>query len=78
MKNYKCNASAKEFSKGTRTSILSPLLEEAYSYTFQEKPNYNKLIFMIEKIILGYGFIPDNKFFWLFEEGEQSKRTIKE
>ena len=75
LKMFKCNSSAKEFTMGARTSFLEPLLEEAYSYTFEEKPNYGKLIFMMKKIILDFGFIPDNRFFFLFTQGEHAKRV---
>ena len=36
IKSFKMNTSAKEFCKSEKCEILSPLLEEAYSYSYDE------------------------------------------
>ena len=39
--------------------MLTPLLHEAYSYEFDEKPNYGKLKYLIEKMIIDLNDIPN-------------------
>ena len=31
---------------------MTPLLEEAMSYEFEEQPNYNKLKFLMKKVLM--------------------------
>ena len=35
IRNYKLNSSAKKYCSGERTSMFTPLLEEAYTYSFE-------------------------------------------
>ena len=47
------------------TRLLAPLLEEASKLEFSEKPDYGKLRFMLEKILLENGLIPNSKYSFL-------------
>jgi hypothetical protein len=47
----------------------------AYSLDFEEKPDYDRMIFMLKKILLDRDFLPDNKFDWSMRTGEQFKRV---
>ena len=38
--------------------------EEVYSITFSEKPNYNKLKFLLKKELLDLEKVPDKKYDW--------------
>ena len=44
---------------------LVPLLEEASSLEFSEKPNYGKLRFLLEKILLEYDQVPNSQYSFL-------------
>lgn len=46
-------------------SILIPALLEAYSYSFEERPNYGKLKFLLQSILLNTDVAPDTKFSWI-------------
>ena len=51
---------AKDFCNvGPKSRFLTPLLEEAYSYEFAEKPNYGKLKFMIGKMLMEEDQVPN-------------------
>ena len=52
MKDLKCRSAKHICQVGAKSGFLTPLLEEAYSYKFEEKPNYSKLKIMIEKMIM--------------------------
>ena len=69
IKSYKLKTSAKEFCKSEKSKILIPLLEEAYSYSYDEKPNYGKLKFMLQSIMLEKGYVPDSLFSWVYLPG---------
>ena len=42
------------------TYALAPVLEEANSYGFDETPNYGKLRFLLQKILLDWDLVPDS------------------
>ena len=48
--DFKLSATPAQFCKGC--VYLTPVLEEAYSYDYGETPNYNKLNFLLKKILL--------------------------
>ena len=52
-------ASAKEFCEKTP---FGPLLEEAYSYKFEEEPAYGKLRHMMKMILIDRGIKPQKNF----------------
>ena len=37
---------------GKKTFMYTPFLEEAYSYQYDEAPNYGKLRFILESLIM--------------------------
>jgi hypothetical protein len=44
---------------------LVPVLKEAYSYEFKDKPNYGVLKFLLEKQIMELYGLPDTHYSWL-------------
>jgi len=46
--------------------MFTQLLEEAYSYAYLEEPNYGKLKFLIKKMIIKHGYLPDKILSWTF------------
>jgi hypothetical protein len=50
------------------------MLKYSYKLTYEERPNYEKLRFMIKKILIERDFIPDNKFDWSLCPGENFKK----
>ena len=67
---FKIQTSAKKFCDN-ETKVLSPLLQYSYSLKFDEKPDYDKIRFMIKKIMLDNGNVPTNKFDWSLGHGEK-------
>ncbi len=47
-----------------RTSFLVEILTYAYSLEYDERPDYNRLKFMMKKIMLDREYIPNNRFDW--------------
>lgn len=51
------------------------MLEYAYRLKFKERPDYQKMRFMIKKIMIESDFVPDNnKFDWSLKRGERFKK----
>jgi hypothetical protein len=48
--------------------LLIPILDEAYKIEYDEKPNYGKLRFFLELVLLENGSIPDKNYSWLDPE----------
>ena len=48
-----------------KAKMLIPLLEEAYSYKYDERPNYGKLRFLLESILLNNETLPDKQYSWI-------------
>ena len=46
------------------SKLFTPILEEALSYKFEERPNYGKLRFMLAKILLDDEVFPDLFYSW--------------
>ena len=49
---------------GSKSAFLEPLLEEAYSYGFEEIPDYGKLKLIIEKMLMDEDEIPNQLYSW--------------
>ena len=45
---------------------------------FDEKPEYEKMKFMLKKILIEKNFIPDNKFDWSLGPGQSFRRVNNE
>jgi len=56
---------------GPKTNMYTPFLEEAYSYKYEEIPNYGKLRFILESLIMQRGFLPDKKIQWAYYVDEE-------
>ena len=49
---------------------MSPLLQFAYNIGFEERPDYNKIKFMLQKLQLDRDYLPDKKYDWGLRAGE--------
>ena len=58
---FKIKVSPYEFCYGTE---FGSILEEAYSYEFDQKPNYVKLINLMKMILIGKNLRPSKSFTW--------------
>jgi hypothetical protein len=43
---------------------MAEILTYAYSLEYDERPDYNRLKFMMKKIMLDREYIPNNRFDW--------------
>ena len=41
-----------------------PFVQEIYSLRFDEEPNYNKLNFLLAKILMNANLVPDEQYEW--------------
>ena len=60
---------------------LKPVLEYAYNLEFEEEPDYEKLKFMLKKMLLDENMNPINKFDWSFDHpkiADQSAASLLE
>jgi hypothetical protein len=55
-------ASAKDLCEKAQTPFLADILEEAYSYEYDQKPDYGKLKFLLTKQLLDMDLLPSTKF----------------
>ena len=74
---YKISTKAKDFVT-QQTKFFYPLLKYAYRLEFEERPDYEKMKFMLKKILLERSFIPDNKFDWSLGPGQSFQRINKQ
>ena len=51
IRDFKLSASPKTMCQGSDTELLTPLMEEAYSYSYLDEPRYDKLINMLQDIL---------------------------
>lgn len=56
-----CGSSAFE----SRAFHISAFVDEAMSYKFEESPDYNKLRFLLEKVLLDKKITPSKKYDWM-------------
>lgn len=54
--------------------MLLPLLKYAYALNFDEKPDYERIKFMLRKILIKRDFLPDRIFDWSLRSGMQFSR----
>ena len=64
-KENKLKLDPKEVCSPKRTQFLIKFCEEIYSYGYDEQPNYNKLIFLLEKELIEEHCLPDQVFSFL-------------
>lgn len=60
---FKINTKAENFCS-EKTRMFEPFLRYTYSLKFEETPDYNKLRFILKKILLDRDLMPDNTFDW--------------
>ena len=63
-KHKKINQKPIEFLTELNCLVLLPFAEEIYSYNYKDKPNYNKLRFLLTKEILNQDKVPNDVFDW--------------
>ena len=61
----------------SRAHLLLPFVEEVMSYNYLEMPNYEKLQFLLEKILLDYEVIPKQNINPIREQLKSSNRNIR-
>ena len=76
MSEYKLQASPQEICSDERIKCFLPILEEAYSYSYDETPQYGKLIFLLENELMKMSCIPDNFFTWFQSDLNYCGRPI--
>lgn len=52
-----------------------PLLTYAYSLEFTDRPDYEKMKFMLKKILMDRDYVPERKFDWSLRPGEHFGRV---
>ena len=62
MKNFKLKATVQEICD---QKCILEFTKEAHSYTFDEKPNYKKLIFLLTKELFKINVLPDKHYTWI-------------
>lgn len=60
MRNFKFKSTPEQICEGDRCQSLIPLCKEAYATTYEERPQYGKMIFMLEMELFKMFCIPDN------------------
>ena len=59
-----CGANEEE----SRAFHISQFVQEIMDYKFEETPDYNKLRFLLEKVLLDKRIIPNKKYDWISEQ----------
>ena len=62
MRNFKFKSTPEQICDGERCQSLIPLCKEAYNTAYEERPQYGKMIFMLEMELFKMFCIPDNIF----------------
>lgn len=52
---------------------MYPLLKYSYNLAYTEKPDYKKIRFMLQQILIEKGYLPDMHFDWSLNPGEKFK-----
>ena len=54
--------------------MLLPVMRYAYDLEFDERPDYERIKFMLRKILIKRDFVPDRVFDWSLRSGMQFAR----
>ena len=54
--------------------FLYPLLKYAYDLKFTDEPNYSKIRFDLQNLLMKKRYVPDGKYDWSLEQFEKFKR----
>ena len=65
---YKRDSSALEFCTKAETLYLLEAMEYTYRLGYSEQPDYYKLVFMLEKVLMDWDHIPSTKYSWVFDD----------
>jgi hypothetical protein len=60
----KLNMTPKDICPSPESRELLPFVEEIYNLRFDEEPNYNKLSFLLVKILMNSNQVPDDQYEW--------------
>lgn len=71
--SMKLNMEPSEITKGIAAPFC-PILELLYSYSYYDEPEYRKIGFMFEKILLDKDIVPSNQNMDWIEENEISQQ----
>lgn len=52
----------------SRAFYISAFVDEVMSYRYEESPDYNKLRFLLEKVLLDKKITPSKKYDWMSQE----------
>ena len=52
----------------SRAFYITAFVNEVMSYKFEETPDYNKLRFLLEKVLLDKKITPSKKYDWMSQE----------
>ena len=77
MRNFKFKSTPEQICAGERCQSLIPLCKEAYSTGFEEKPQYGKMIFMLEMELFKMYCIPDNIFSFMQKSSRFVGRALQ-
>lgn len=59
----------------SRAYHLLPFVEEVFSLKFEDSPDYNKLRFLLQKVLLDQNISPGTKFDWIKEQNIQKPQV---
>lgn len=71
---FKQKATAEEFCTACHAQFMTDFLQEAYSYKYDQAPDYVKLQFLLKKALLDMNLTPDGRFSW--QRGSIRNRPI--
>ena len=66
---FKINTSAKDFCS-EYTPFLAPLLRYAYKLGYTEQPDYGRMRFMMQSILIDKKYVPDQQFDWSLNQDQ--------
>ena len=73
----KLNMSPEEICPSAESRELVPFVKEIYSLGFNEEPNYNKLNFLLAKVLMNSNLAPDDQYEWNKHLNVKSKSEKK-
>ena len=78
LKQFKLQSSPEDICKDPRSQCLIPLCKEAYSYAFEEEPQYGVLIYLLEREIIKLQGIPDRSYSWMLPRGYHAQNIVRD
>jgi hypothetical protein len=56
-----------------QTQDLLPFLRYSYKLEYEQRPDYNKLRFMLKKVLMNKDVVPKNHFDWSVNQGNEDQ-----